>query len=143
MLIQEVSSLRRENDDLFLKQWQAVVVQQQQQQPPTGTMASIASLSVDAVADSNSQAGAAAPPVAAPPPQQQHSTSTNQQHTAADQTQLRQQHQPDEVLVLRAELSAARQHISALEAELQDTMDAAMQLWETVQVCMWGGWFVS
>jgi len=35
---------------------------------------------------------------------------------------------------LQEELGAARQHIQALEAELQDTMEAAMQLWETVQV---------
>jgi hypothetical protein len=36
---------------------------------------------------------------------------------------------------LRAALAESRGTIHALEAELQDTMEAAMQLWDTVQVC--------
>lgn len=39
---------------------------------------------------------------------------------------------------LRSELAASQQTIRSLEAELQDTMDAAMQLWDTVQVRL--GW---
>ena len=49
-------------------------------------------------------------------------------------SQEQQEASQAEVESLRAELADARQHIRSLEAELQDTMDAAMQLWDTIQV---------
>jgi hypothetical protein len=49
-------------------------------------------------------------------------------------SQEQQEASQAEVDSLRAELADARQHIRSLEAELQDTMDAAMQLWDTIQV---------
>jgi chromosome segregation ATPase len=39
-----------------------------------------------------------------------------------------------EMAALRAALAESQGTIHALEAELQDTMEAAMQLWDTVQV---------
>lgn len=72
-----------------------------------------------------------------------HARIASLQAAAAEVSDLKQRlelstasHMQQEVEVhqLQSELSAARERIVHLEAELQDTMDAAMQLWETVQV---------